>query len=109
MLPEGVFNNPSPGLCSEFCEDRAFIRAVVSLPPETFISSGASVKASLLFMQRFTHEEQADYDAKQTAAEQETRDKYGPEIAKRTGELEAAIAEARRARTPISASPCKPN
>jgi type I restriction enzyme M protein len=109
VLPEGVFNNPSPGLCSEFCEDRAFIRAVVSLPPETFISSGASVKASLLFMQRFTHEEQADYDAKQTAAEQETRDKYGPEIAKRTGELEAAIAEARRARTPISASPCKPN
>jgi len=29
----------------EFCENRAFIRAVVSLPQETFFSSGASVLA----------------------------------------------------------------
>ena len=28
MLPEGVFNNPSLAYVREFCEDRAFIRAV---------------------------------------------------------------------------------
>lgn len=52
----------------EFCENRAFIRAVVSLPQETFFSSGASVKASLLFMQKFTEKEQAEFDAKQAQA-----------------------------------------
>ena len=96
VLPEGVFNNPSLAYVRQFCEDRAFIRAVISLPPETFISSGASVKASLLFMQKFTKEEQADFDAKKDAAEQETRDKYAAEIAERTGALEAAIAKAKK-------------
>ncbi len=32
VLPEGVFNNPSLAYVREFCEDRAYIRAVVSLP-----------------------------------------------------------------------------
>jgi type I restriction enzyme M protein len=64
VLPEGIFNNPSLAYVREFCENRAFIRAVVSLPQETFYSSGASVKGSLLFLQKFTVEEQADFDAK---------------------------------------------
>ena len=63
-----------------FCEDLAFIRAVVSLPQETFCSAGASVKASLLFMQKFTNEEKDDYDAKRQAAVDETDAKYQPEI-----------------------------
>lgn len=96
VLPEGVFNNPSLTYVREFCEDRAFIRAVVSLPSETFVSSGATVKASLLFLQKFTEKEQADFDAEKAAAKQETRDKYAPEVAKRTGELEAAIVRAKK-------------
>lgn len=98
VLPEGVFNNPSLAYVREFCEDRAFIRAVVSLPPETFVSSGASVKASLLFMQKFTDEEQADFNARKAAAEQETRDKYALEMAERIGALEAAITQAKEDR-----------
>ena len=98
VLPEGVFNNPSLAYVREFCEDRAFIRSVVSLPPETFVSSGASVKASLLFMQKFTNEEQADFDAKKATAGQEIRDKYAFEIAERIGTLEAAITQAKEAR-----------
>jgi len=53
VLPEGVFNNTN-GLnvrVREFVENRARINAVVSLPAETFKSSGADVKASLLFLQ----------------------------------------------------------
>ena len=38
----------------EFVEDRARLLAVVSLPQETFAASGASVKCSLLFLQKFT-------------------------------------------------------
>ncbi|MEX1098641.1 MAG: N-6 DNA methylase [Planctomycetales bacterium] len=52
VLPEGIFNNPSLAYVREFCEDRARILAVVSLPQETFYSSGASVKASLLFLKK---------------------------------------------------------
>jgi type I restriction enzyme M protein len=65
VLPEGIFNNPSLAYVREFCENRAFIRAVVSLPQETFFSSGAGVKASLLFLQKFNV-----FSRKETAFEQ---------------------------------------
>lgn len=100
VLPESVFNNPSLAYVREFCENRAFIRAVVSLPQDTFVSSGASVKASLLFMQKFTQKEQVDFQSKIMAAEKETRDKYATETAKRTGELEEGIEDAKQKRDP---------
>ncbi|MFY9822761.1 MAG: N-6 DNA methylase [Thermoanaerobaculia bacterium] len=57
VLPEGVFNNPSLAYVREFVQERAFVRAVVSLPQEAFLSSGTSVKTSLLFLQKFTEDE----------------------------------------------------
>ena len=57
VLPEGVFNNPSLARVRHFAEDQAYVKAVISLPQETFFSTGASVKASLLFMQKFTESE----------------------------------------------------
>ena len=98
VLPESVFNNPSLAYVREFCENRTFIRAVVSLPQETFISSGASVKASLLFLQKFTMKEQADFNEKMAVTKKETQEKYAPEVAKRTKELEDAIEEAKKLR-----------
>jgi type I restriction enzyme M protein len=98
VLPESVFNNPSLGYVREFCENRAFIRAVISLPQDTFVSSGASVKASLLFMQKFNRKEKVDFDTKTAAAEKETREKYALEIAKRTTELQANIERAKQDR-----------
>jgi type I restriction enzyme M protein len=97
VLPEGIFNNPSLAYVREFCENRAFIRAVVSLPQETFFSSGASVKASLLFLQKFTAKEQADFDAKQAKANIEIKAKYASTIAMETARLEIAIAVAKEA------------
>lgn len=91
VLPEGIFNNPSLAYVREFCEDRARILAVVSLPQETFHSSGASVKASLLFLGKFTEKEQADYDKKRDAARQEIDARYADEIAIETARLEEAI------------------
>ena len=87
VLPEGVFNNPSLAYVREFCEDRAYIRAVVSLPQETFYSSGASVKASLLFLQRFTVEEQNRFNEVKAQAEAECRGAHQAEL----DELDAAI------------------
>ena len=76
VLPEGIFNNPSLAYVREYCEDRAFIRAVVSLPQETFFSSGASVKASLLFMQKFSKKEKAEFDALKASTLLEIEEKY---------------------------------
>ena len=98
VLPEGIFNNPSLAYVREFTEDRAFIRAVVSLPQETFFSSGASVKASLLFLQKFTDEEKGDFNAIRANAEKEVRDEYAPQIKKETGRLQAEIDEAQKSR-----------
>ena len=61
-MPEGVFNNPSLAYVREFVEDRAFLRAVISLPQETFFSSGASGKTSILFLQKFTAKEQTKFN-----------------------------------------------
>lgn len=98
VLPEGIFNNPSLAYVREFCENRAFIRAVVSLPQETFFSSGASVKASLLFLQKFTDKEQADFDAKRAEVNVDVKAKHANAIAMETVRLESAIAAAKDAR-----------
>ncbi|MFI5926378.1 N-6 DNA methylase [Micromonospora sp. NPDC051543] len=98
VLPEGVFNNQSLAYVREFCEDRGFLRAIISLPTETFFSSGASVKASLLFMQKFTPEEQAEYDRANGDARVEVEAKYADEIAAETDRLTEAYKAAKLAR-----------
>jgi len=91
VLPEGIYNNPSLAYVREYVEDRAFIRAVVSLPQETFYSSGASVKASLLFLQKFTEQEQVEFDKKKVEVLAEVEAKYKDEITTRVAALGASI------------------
>lgn len=98
VLPEGVFNNPSLQWVRDFVEDRAWLRAVISLPQDTFVSSGASVKCSILFLQKFTADEKQRYDATRDAARAETEARYAPEIEKETARLTAEIAAAKAAR-----------
>jgi type I restriction enzyme M protein len=98
VLPEGIFNNPSLAYVREFCEDRARILAVVSLPQEAFYSSGASVKASLLFLGKFTDQERADFETTRVAAIVEVEVKYADEIAQETARLEADIETAKEAK-----------
>jgi type I restriction enzyme M protein len=98
VLPEGVFNNPSLAYVREFCEDRAFIRAVVSLPQETFYSAGASVKASLLFLQKFTDAERVEYSNAQAEARAEIEARYAPDIVAETNRLQTQIDAAKKAR-----------
>jgi len=94
VLPEGVYNNPSLAYVRQFVEDRAFIKAVVSLPQETFVSSGAMVKASLLFLQKYSGEEKDLFDLTYATAKAEIEAKYVDEIAKRTRRLENGIKKA---------------
>lgn len=72
VLPEGIFNNPSLKYVRDFVEDRAWLRAVVSLPDDTFKSSKASVKTSILFLQKYTTDEVEDFNATRNKAMKET-------------------------------------
>ncbi len=96
VLPEGIYNNPSLAYVREFAEDRAFIRAVVSLPQETFVSSGASVKCSLLFLQKFTEDEQKRFGEIHTNSKGEIEAKCKNEIAGEEARLEAAVQQAKK-------------
>jgi type I restriction enzyme M protein len=95
VLPEGVFNNPSLQYVRQFCEERAFIRAVVSLRQETFYSSGASVKASLLFLQKFTLKEKAKFELELQKAREEIENKYIPEVTNEKNRLHNALEKAK--------------
>ena len=59
VLPDGNLNNPSLSWLRRWCEGKARILAVVSLPEETFRSADATVKASLVFFRRFTAADEA--------------------------------------------------
>lgn len=98
VLPEGIFNNPSAAYVREWVEDRAKILAVVSLPAETFQSAKASVKTSLLFLQKFSLEEQNDYNDQLMKAQLETEATHAPRVEEERKRLEANIETAKMAK-----------
>ncbi|MDR3352861.1 MAG: N-6 DNA methylase [Zoogloeaceae bacterium] len=71
VLPDGNLNNPSLAWLRRWAEGRAKLLAVVSLPEETFRSSKATVKASLVFLRKFTDAEAARWEAVWTQARSE--------------------------------------
>jgi len=95
VLPESIFNNPSLTYVREFTEERAFIRAVISLPQETFVSSGASVKCSLLFLEKFTEEEKQRFDKTYSIARAEVEASYADMIEIEWKRLDREVEEAR--------------
>jgi type I restriction enzyme M protein len=68
VLPDGNLNNPSLGWLRRWCEGKARILAVVSLPEDTFRSADATVKASLVFLRRFTEADVFEWEAAWTKA-----------------------------------------
>lgn len=61
VLPEGVLNNKNLQAVREYFEGRAKIILICSIPQDVFMAAGATVKPSLVFMRRFTAEEEAEY------------------------------------------------
>ncbi|WP_270961936.1 N-6 DNA methylase [Campylobacter upsaliensis] len=62
VLPETVLNSSDTQYVRHFVEGRAFIRAVVSLGEATFKSSKASVKTSILFLQKFSETDKQKWE-----------------------------------------------
>ena len=76
VLPDGNLNNPSLAWLRRWCEGKARILAVVSLPEETFRSADATVKASLVFLRRFTATDEAMWEASWTEAHADHDDAF---------------------------------
>ena len=98
VLPDGNLNNPSLSWLRRWAEGKARLLAIVSLPEETFRSAEATVKASLVFLRRFTetdaaawesawHQAHAKHDAGFNAERSRLCVTYGPRIA--AGDMDA--------------------
>lgn len=61
VLPEGVLNNKNLAAVREYFEGRAKLILICSIPQDVFIAAGATVKPSLVFMRKFTAQEEAEY------------------------------------------------
>jgi type I restriction enzyme M protein len=80
VLPEGVLNNKNLQAVREYFEGRAKLILICSIPQDVFIAAGATVKPSLVFMRRFTADEEAEYAKCKTEALDEARDLHRAEI-----------------------------
>ena len=90
VLPEGVLNNKNLQAVREYFEGKAKIILICSIPQDVFIAAGATVKPSLVFMRRFTNDEESEYANCKSEALAEVTALHQAEIDK----LEATIAEA---------------
>jgi type I restriction enzyme M protein len=79
VLPDGNLNNPSLAWLRRWCEGKARILAVISLPEETFSSAKATVKASLVFLQRFTEADETAWEAAWTKAHDDNDARFDSE------------------------------
>jgi len=91
VLPDGILTNSSLDYVRKFIEENARILAVVSLPQHAFVPAGAGVKASLLFLQKFTAQQKAQFDSTARKARQEVEEEYKPIIAEREKEIEQEV------------------
>ena len=52
VLPDGILTNSSLKFVRDYIKKETIVKAVVSLPQETFMPYGSGVKASLLFLEK---------------------------------------------------------
>ncbi|GAX88011.1 type I restriction enzyme M protein [Lebetimonas natsushimae] len=75
VLPEGVLNSSDLEKARELFEGRAKIKLIVSLPDEVFLSAGATVKTSLVFLQKYSEEEKNEFEKIKQECENELKEK----------------------------------
>lgn len=80
VLPEGVLNNKNLQIVREYFEGRAKLILICSIPQDVFIAAGATVKPSLVFMRKFTVDEEIEYARCKTEAETEAYMMHQAEI-----------------------------
>ena len=81
VLPEGVLNTSNLQKARDYFEGRAKLVLITSIPQDVFIASGATVTTSLVFLKRFTDEEEKLWKKINLNANAEVNDKYKNEVA----------------------------
>ena len=80
VLPEGVLNNKNLATVREYFEGRAKLILICSIPQDVFVAAGANVKPSLVFMRKFTANEEAEYEKSKKEATTEVTELHQSEI-----------------------------
>lgn len=93
VLPEGVLNNKNLAAVREYFEGRAKLILICSIPQDVFIAAGATVKPSLVFMRKFTADEEAEYDKCKKEAAIEVTVLHQTEIDSLTGTIATCDAQ----------------
>lgn len=93
VLPEGVLNNKNLATVREYFEGRAKLILICSIPQDVFIAAGATVKPSLVFMRKFTADEEAEYDKCKKEAAIEITALHQTEIDSLTGTIATCDAQ----------------
>lgn len=62
VLPEGVLDNSALEKVRNFIESKARILNITSIPADVFLSSGANIKPSLLFIRKYRDDEKPETD-----------------------------------------------
>jgi type I restriction enzyme M protein len=109
VLPEGVLNNSALQKIREYIEGKAKIINITSIPQDVFIASGATVKPSLLFLKKFTLEEEKTYSELVKNSSKEVKVKHKPTLDKLKKEFEAKEQELKESKDKIALSVLKTN
>jgi len=80
VLPEGVLNNPNLQKIREYFEGRAKIILIVSIPQDVFISAKATVKPSLVFLKKFSEDEEKEFEKTKKQSEKQAKENYQQEL-----------------------------
>lgn len=91
VLPEGILNTSSLQRVREYFEGKAKIIFICSIPQDVFVAAGASVKPSLVFLKRFTEEEEENYKQITLEVQENIRMNYKKEINLLNEELESLL------------------
>ena len=80
VLPEGVLNISGLQKVRDYFEGKAKIILICSIPQDVFIAAGATVKPSLVFLKKFTEEEEKQYELAREKARREVENYYKDSI-----------------------------
>lgn len=82
VLPEGVLNTSNLQKARDYFEGKAKLILITSIPQDVFIASGATVKPSLVFLKRFTDEEENNWNTYTKEATKDVNAKYKQQLSK---------------------------
>lgn len=87
VLPEWVLNNSNLQKVRDYFEWRAKIILITSIPQDVFVASWATVKPSLVFLKKFTFEEQEEYQKISDEVNKEVKQEFDELIEIKNTEL----------------------